>query len=222
MTDQAQRKVKLSRERIVDAAITLADQSGLESLTIRALADHLGTRPMTLYHHVDGKESLLDWMVDRVFAQMELPSPDLDWIDALRQRCRSTRAVLVEHPWSVPLLESRTSPGPELLRHHEAMLATLDRGGLPLDRMAHAYAVLDSYVYGFSLQEANLPAQGGEQIAEVAHEVVAAFASGAYPQLARLTSEHVMRPGYSFGSSFDVGLEMLLAGISARAEEEGA
>jgi len=215
MSDTTTRpRVRLSRELILQAAVKLADRDGIEALTIRALADDLGTRPMSIYHHVDGKEALLDGMVDLIFAEMEAPDPDLEWREAIRRRCRSTREVLSRHPWSVPLLESRTTPGPELLRHHEAMLAALARGGLPLDRMAHAYAVLDSYVYGFAIQEANLPVQGGEEMGEIAQEIAAAFDPGQYPNLVRLTVDHVMKPGYSFGSSFDVGLEILLDGFA--------
>lgn len=217
MPDQVVRKVRLTPERIARAAIELADRDGIEALTIRALAVHLETKPMTLYHHVDGKEALLDLMVDRIFAEMEAPPEDLPWREAIIRRCQSTREVLVRHPWSVPLLETRTSPGPELLRHHEAMLATLDRGGLPLPIMAHAYAILDSYVFGFALEEATLPAQGGEGIAEFAEEVTAAFDPELYPQLIRLTVEHVMQPGYSFGSSFEVGLGIILDGLERAA-----
>ncbi|WP_296666276.1 TetR/AcrR family transcriptional regulator [Demequina sp.] len=217
MSDQEGRRPKLSRQRVIEAALELADRDGIEALTIRALADRLGTRPMSIYHYVDGKDAVLDGLVEHVFAEMEAPAADLDWREAIRRRCHSARAVLVRHPWSVPLLESRRSPGPELLRHHEAMLAALARGGLPLPLMAHAYAVLDSFVYGFAIEEASLPAQGGEGMAEVAQEIAAAFQSGEYPHLVRLTSEHVMRPGYSFGASFEVGLEMLLAGFAAAA-----
>lgn len=217
MSEQAVRKVRLTPDVIATAAIELADRDGIEALTIRALADHLGTRPMTLYHHVDGKEALLDLMVDRIFAEMEAPPEDLEWREAIIRRCRSTREVLVRHAWSVPLLESRTTPGPELLRHHEAMLATLDRGGLPLPLMAHAYAILDSFVFGFALEEATLPVQGGEGMAEVAEQISAAFDPASYPQLVRLTVDHVMKPGYSFGASFDVGLAIILDGLEAAA-----
>ncbi|MDN4478477.1 TetR/AcrR family transcriptional regulator C-terminal domain-containing protein [Demequina sp. SYSU T00039] len=215
MSEQVVRKVRLTPERIATAAIELADRDGIEALTIRALADHLGTKPMTLYHHVAGKEALLDLMVDRIFAEMEAPPEDLPWREAIIRRCQSTREVLVRHPWSVPLLESRSTPGPELLRHHESMLATLDRGGLPLPLMAHAYAILDSFVFGFALEEATLPAQGGEGMADVAEEIAAAFDAEAYPQLVRLTVDHVMQPGYSFGSSFEVGLGIILDGLEA-------
>ncbi|WP_084126858.1 TetR/AcrR family transcriptional regulator [Demequina sp. NBRC 110054] len=208
-------RIALTKERIVDAAMRIADDGGVEALTIRALANELGTKPMTLYTHVDGKDAVLDLMVERVFSEIDDPPADLDWRDAIRVRCRSAREVLVRHPWSVPLLESRRSPGPELLRHHEAMLATLERGGLALPLMAHGYAILDSFVYGFAIEEANLPDMGGDGLSDVAAEIAQAFMTGEYPQMARLAMEHVAQPGYSFGASFDVGLDMILDGLEA-------
>ncbi|WP_062521125.1 TetR/AcrR family transcriptional regulator C-terminal domain-containing protein [Demequina silvatica] len=220
--DAAARRPRLSRERVLAAAMALADRDGLEALTIRALAEDLGTKPMTLYHHVAGKEALLDGIADQVFAEMELPPEDLEWRDAIRVRCRSAREVLARRPWSVPLLESRRHPGPSLLAHHEAVLATLARGGLSIPLMAHAYAVLDSFIYGFAIQEANLPVQGGEESAEVAAKVSAAFDPELYPTLVRFTVEHAMRPDYSFGASFDYGLDLILDGLERAAREERA
>lgn len=221
MTTSSAPRVKLSKERIIDAAMGLADRDGVEALTMRALAAELGSRPMTLYHHVDGKETLLGLMVERVFSEMELPPEDVAWREGLRVRCQSAREVLVRHPWAVPLLESRRSPGPELLRHHEAMLATLARGGLPLPLMAHGYAILDSFVYGFAIEEANLPGQGQhEGLVDVAEEIAEVFASGEYPHMTRLAMEHVSQPDYSFGASFEVGLDIILDGLVAAAQTD--
>ncbi|WP_236623302.1 TetR/AcrR family transcriptional regulator [Demequina mangrovi] len=204
------------------AAVEIADRDGIEALTIRALADHVGTKPMSIYHHVAGKEVLLDGMVDIVFSEIEKPPVELEWRDALRVRCRSAREVLARHQWSVPLLESRHHPGPELLAHHEAVLATLDRAGMPLPLVAHAYAVLDSFVYGFAMQEANLAVQSGEADAELAEEIAAAFDPGAYPMMTRFAMEHAMRPDFNFGDSFDYGLDLLLDGLARALREEGA
>ncbi|WP_267127881.1 TetR/AcrR family transcriptional regulator [Demequina iriomotensis] len=221
-TRQDVRRPRLSRARILDAAMGLADRDGIEALTIRALADELGTKPMTTYHHVAGKEALLDGMVDVVFSEMAKPPADLEWRDALRVRCRSAREVLARHPWAVPLLESRRHPGPELLAHHESVLTTLDRAGMPLPLVAHAYAVLDSFVYGFAMQEANLTVQRGDADAELAGEIAAAFDPGAYPMLTRFAMEHAMRPDFDFGDSFDYGLDLLLDGLARAVERERA
>ncbi|WP_300012627.1 TetR/AcrR family transcriptional regulator [Pseudonocardia sp.] len=210
----------LSRERVLAAATALADRVGVEGLTIRALAADLSVKPMSLYHHVAGKEAILDGVVDQVFGEMDRPPPGLPWQEAIRVRCRSARAVLARHPWAAPLLESRTSPGEETLAHHEAVLACLRRGGLSVALTAHAYAVLDSFVYGFALQEAALPSHGEAEFAQVAAQIMDGLDAQRYPSLAELTREHVLRPGYSFGSSFDVGLDLLIDGLTALDDQE--
>lgn len=209
-------KPALTRERVLHGAVELADGIGVEPLTIRRLADHLGTKPMSLYHHVENKDAILDGMVDRVFAEIALPPTDLPWRDAVRHRCLSAREVLRRHPWAVPLMESRTSPGPATLHHHDAMLGCLFGGGLPVPVVAHAYAIVDAFVYGFAIQEASLPAGDGE-IGEMAEHLLAALPADAYPHLASFTASHVVQPGYDFGDSFEVGLELILGGIAALA-----
>lgn len=205
--------VDLDRDRIIGGAVALADRIGVETMTIRKLADALGTRPMTLYSHVANKEEILDGMVDEVFDEIELPPTDLPWREAIRRRCASARVVLGRHRWAVPLLESRRSPGPATLAHHDAMLGCLFRGGLPTEVVAHAYAMLDAFVYGFAIQEASLPSTGGEEMQDLARSMTEAMPTGMYPNLQRFTAEHVMVPGYEFGVSFDVGLDVLLDGI---------
>lgn len=213
-------RTPLTRDRILEAAMGLADRSGIEALTIRRLATELDVKPMTLYHHVDGKEAVLDGMIDLVFTEIALPDQDLPWRDAVRGRCLSARTVLVRHPWSVPLMESRRSPGPATLRHHEAMLAHFLDAGMSLQLTAHAYAVIDSYVYGFAIQEANVPVQGAAGDEDVTRQIAAQFASDEYPHLVRFAAEHVMRPGYRFGDSFEYGLDLLLDGLDAAAQAE--
>jgi len=114
-------------------------------------------------------------------------------------------------------MESRTSPGPISLRHHEAVLACLRRGGLSWQFTAHAYAILDSYIFGFAFEEANLPATGGEELADLAQQMAAAFDPMQYPTLAEFTVEHVMQPGYSFGESFEFGLDLIISGLERAA-----
>ena len=119
-------------------------------------------------------------------------------------------------------MESRSSPGPATLRHHDAVLGCLRRGGLSLATTAHAYAILDSFVYGFALQEAGLPFHGDEEIGELAGGIVEPLPAGEYPHLVEFTTEHVMRPGYRFGDSFELGLDLLLDGIAAAGLEPSA
>ena len=211
----------LTRERVIDTAVALADRVGIEAVTMRGLATELGVRPMSLYHHVAGKDAILDGVVDLVFAEIDLPPEGAPWRAAIRLRCLSARAVLRRHPWATPLMEGRTSPGPATLHHHDAVLSCLRRGGLSLPLTAHAYAVLDSFVYGFALQEATLPMGGEEGIADLADQMVAGFPAGAYPYLVELATHHVQQPGYGFGASFEFGLDLLLDGIEAAARRGG-
>jgi AcrR family transcriptional regulator len=215
-------RTPLTRDRVLDGAMALADRIGIEPFTIRKLASELDVKPMTIYHHVPGREAIIDGIVDAVFAEIELPPTDLDWSAAIRRRCTSAREVLARHPWAPPLMESRTSPGPATLRHHDAVLGCLRRGGLSLPTTAHAYAILDSYVYGFALQEAGLPFHGDEDIGDLAGEIVGPLPAGEFPHLVEFTTEHVMQPGYRFGDSFEFGLDLLLEGIAAAAGEPSA
>lgn len=215
-TDRASR-TPLTSTRVLDGAITLADRVGIEQFTIRKLAAELDVKPMTIYHHVPTKEAILDGMVDVVFGEIDLPSAEADWKPAIRERCISMRAVLARHPWAAPLMESRTNPGPATLRHHDAVLGCFRRGGLSVAMTANAYAIVDSYVYGFALQEANLPFGGSEDIGELAESIVEPLPADEYPNLVELTTDHVLQPGYSFGSSFGLGLNLLLDGLDAAA-----
>jgi AcrR family transcriptional regulator len=200
---------------VIAAAVQLADAIGVDALTIRKLAAELDVKPMTIYHHVSNKEAIIDGMVDVVFDEIDLPPTDLDWKRAIRQRTESAREVLARHPWAAPLMESRTSPGPATLRHHDAVLGCLRAGGFSLEMTAHAYAVIDAFVYGFALQEASLPATAGDEMADLAQSMSAAMPAGEYPHLVEFTTEHVLRPGYDFGREFDFGLDLILDGLEA-------
>ncbi len=135
----------------------------------------------------------------------------------MRRRAQSARAVLKAHPWALALLETRSSPGPATLQHHDAVLGTLRAGGLSLARTATAAAVLDAYVYGFVLQEVSMPfdpSGATDQVAEVADSVMAGFAEGEYPHLVEFATEHVSTPGYSFAAQFDIGLDLILQALA--------
>jgi AcrR family transcriptional regulator len=203
----------LTRERVLSGAVELADEIGIEAFTIRRLAAWLDVKPMTIYHHVASKDKIIDGMVDIVFSEIELPGREMDWQTAIRGRCRSAREVFGRHPWAPPLMESRPEPGPATLRHHDAVLGCFRRGGLSLELAAHAYAIIDSYVYGFALEEANLPGGGGDEIVEMAGDMVKDGLAD-YPYLAEFTAEHVLRPGYRFGNSFDFGLDLIIDGLA--------
>ena len=212
----------LTTERVLQAAVALADREGVGSLSMRRLARELGVEAMSLYHHVPGKQALLDGMADLVFGEIELPADDADWKAAMRRRAVSAREVLARHPWAIALMESRRTPGPANLRHHDAVLGCLRRAGFPVALTAHAYSILDAYIYGFALQEASLPFDTPEETAEVAAEIFDAFAAGAYPHLTELATEHVLQPGYDYGDEYDFGLELILDGLERLAGQDPA
>jgi AcrR family transcriptional regulator len=207
----------LSRERIMQAAVALADASGFESLTMRRLGEALGVEAMSLYHHVAGRDDLLDGMIDVVFAEVDLPDGELGWRAALRQRSISVRAVLSRHRWAIGRMESRTSPGPATLRQHDAVIGCFRSAGFSVPLAAHAFSAIDSYVYGFALQERSLPFDTPEETAELATVMLAQFPADEYPHLAELTSEHVLRPGYDYGEEFEFGLDLVLDGLERAA-----
>jgi len=212
VTDGSTRR-QLSKERVLSAAIAIADRGGLPGLTIRSLAKELGAKPMSVYYYVASKDELLDSLVDVVFEEIELPDPEGEWRDQMRQRAVSARARLKQHPWAIGLLESRTSPGPATLRHHDVVLACLRHAGFSLELTAHAYALIDSYVYGFALQEASLPFEGPEGVREVAEPIMELMATGAYPTMVEMATTYYLKPGYDFANEFEFGLDLILDGL---------
>jgi AcrR family transcriptional regulator len=210
----ATKRQPLNRGRLLSTAIAIADASGIGALTMRSLAQALGVKPMSLYHHVANKEEILDGIVDVVFGEIELPPADIDWRTAMRRRAVSARQVLARHPWATPLMESRRNPGPVTLGHHDAVIGILRRGGFSVQLTAHAYSMLDAYIYGFALQEAGLPFDN-ETVPDVAQEMMAEFPTGAYPHLTELAMEHVLQPGYDYGDEFDFGLDLILDSFEA-------
>ncbi|MGM7775709.1 TetR/AcrR family transcriptional regulator [Arthrobacter sp. KNU-44] len=208
-----QRRLQLSRKRVLGCAVDLADESGIAALTIRSLAQSMGTKPMSLYYYVANKDEILDGIVDMVFSEIELPSPAGDWREEMYRRAHGVRSALKRHPWAVGLLESRSSPGEANLRHHEATLGTLRAAGFSVQMTAHAYALLDSYIYGFALQEAALPFDGRDTASEITAPIVERFSTGQYPHMMEIATEHVLKPGYDFGDEFDFGLNLILDGL---------
>jgi AcrR family transcriptional regulator len=206
-------RIRLSRTRVLDAAIANADQGGFEALSMRRLADELGVAPMALYRHVANKDDLIDGMVDIVFGEIDLPAPGADWRTAMRQRAVSLRAVLSLHRWAIGLMESRRNPGSASLRHHDAVIGSLRAGGFDMAMAAHAFSLLDAYIYGFALTKMNLPFETEEQVADVAQDMLRPFAPDEYPNLVEFITEHAMKPGYDYGNEFEYGLDVILDGL---------
>ena len=203
------RRTPLSRGQVLQAAVTLADEGGIGALSMRKLGQVLGVEAMSLYNHVASKGDLLDGMIDIVFSEVGLPAGD-GWKAAMRQRAISVREVLGRHRWAIGLMESRSSPGPATLRHHDAVLGCLRGAGFSVELTAHAYSLLDSYIYGFALQEASLPFGTAEETAQVAQDIAGQMPAGEYPHLAELVTAHALQPGYQYGREFEIGLDLIL------------
>jgi AcrR family transcriptional regulator len=210
------RRGRLSRERVLQTAIDRADKGGLDALTMRTLAEMLGVAPMTLYRHVASKDDLIDAMIDVVFGEIGVPAGGGDWQTSMRRRSIAVRDALTRHPWAVGLMESRKTPGPANLRHHDAVIGRLRAAGFDVPMAAHVYSLLDSYIYGFALTTSNLPFQGSEQLGDVAEAMLDAFPVNEYPNLVEFLAEHVTKPGYDYGDEFEYGLEVILDGLDRR------
>jgi AcrR family transcriptional regulator len=214
-------RVSLSRERVLAGATTVADAGGIGALTIRTLAAELGAKPMSVYHYVANKDEIIDGIVDLVFAEIDLPVPGGDWRSEMLRRANSARRVLANHPWATPLLQSRLNPGPATLRHHNAFIATLRAAGFSVKLTAHAFALIDSYVFGFALSENALPIHGPDSVADTAASMMHFFDAEAYPALLEFTMEHIMRPDYDFGEEFSYGLDLILDGLARSLPDNG-
>jgi AcrR family transcriptional regulator len=213
MSTPRRQRAALSREAVLGAAVAFADRNGLEALSMRKLGEAVGVEAMSLYNHVANKDDLLAGMIDVVFGEIDLPSAKDGWKPALRQRAISMRLVLSRHRWAIGLMESQTSPGPVTLRQHDAVLEVLDAAGFSAELTAHAFSAVDSYVYGFALQERGLPFDTAEQTADLAEAMLARFPVDEFPHLYRFMTEHVMKPGYDYGKEFQFGLDLILDGL---------
>lgn len=203
----------LSRQRVVVEAVRLADREGVDGLSMRRLASALSAGAMSLYHYVASKEELLDAMIDIVFEEIELPPEGTDWQSAMQRRSLSARQVLARHPWAIVLMESRTSPGPANLRHREAVTACLRRAGFSVVMATHANWLLDSYVYGFALQEASLPFNTADELADMAQDVfLPQLPPDEFPYLNE-SAAALVAAGYDPAAEFNFGLDLALAAL---------
>jgi AcrR family transcriptional regulator len=211
-TPEPDARAPLTRERVLRAAVALADERGLDALTMRELGTRLGVEAMSLYNHVANKDDLLDGMVDLVVGEIDLPSPAAGWREAMRQRALSARSAFSRHPWASALVDSRESSGPARLRYFDWVIGTLRRAGFTLETALRAYSLLDSYVYGFGRQQLNTAAGGDASAEEMAEAFALALPPGEYPYL-REAVEHAARAGYDDGADFAFGLDLILDGL---------
>jgi AcrR family transcriptional regulator len=213
MTQQIKtRRRRLSRPLVLETAVALADQDGLDGFSMRRLAQELGVVPMALYKHVANRDELLDGMVDVVFAEIESPSIDEDWRSALRRRAISAREALKRHSWAIGLMETR-HPGPANLRNHNAVMGCLREAGFSFETAIHAYSVQDAYIYGFAQQEQTLGFQAPGDAGEAAQRRAQVIGQlGDYPYLAEIAAK-LPESGYDNAVEFAWGLDLILDGL---------
>ena len=206
-------RAPLDRERVLLAALRLADERGIDSLTMRELGRRLGVEAMSLYNHIDNKDDLLDGIVDLVVGEIDLPSGDVEWREAMRRRAVSAREAFARHPWASALIDTRQSSGPERLRYLEWMLGTLRRVGFSVELALRAVSAIDSYVYGFGRQQLNMSAAEGDLTPEeMAEAFLAAIPAEEFSHLREVT-EYTLRVGYDDSADFDFGLGLILDGL---------
>lgn len=214
------RRAPLSRERILRRAIEQADQNGIESLSMRRLAGSLGVEAMSLYNHVANKDEMCDGMVDLVVSEIDVPTGAADWKTAMRRRAISAHEVLLRHPWASALFESRTTLSPVRLRYADSFLGVLREAGFSIKLAYNAFLTLDSYVYGFTLQEVNW-AHGPEEVPSVIERLSPQVPVNEYPRVAEVMG-FVMRSrteragsAAAYESEFEFGLDLILDGFEA-------
>ena len=206
---QAARRAPLSRDRVLRAAVALADTAGIESVNMRGLAAELGVVPMALYKHVANKEEILDGIVELVVGEIEIPSEGADWKEAMRRRTVSAREVLSRHSWAIGLLEARGSRGPTARRYLDAILRNLRSAGFSIENAVHAFWVLDCYVYGHVIQETSLAFNSSEELTDSA-------GFDEYPHLVEI-AQPARRSAYSFDNEFEFGLDLILDALERAA-----
>ena len=212
-TEHRRDRAPLTRDRVLYAAISHADTVGLDGLSMRGLAGILEVAPMALYRHVANREDLIDAMIDVVFSEVLLPTGGADWKSAMRERGLSMRDVLTRHRWAIGLMESRRHPGGANLRYHDAVIGKLRSAGFDVAMVAHAYSLLDSYIYGFAMTQVRMPFETPAEMSSMAEDMFEAFPLNEYPNLAEFVNDHVMTPGYQYVDEYEYGLDRVLDAI---------
>lgn len=212
-TPNPESRTPLNRERVLRAAVVLADEEGIEALKMRELGLRLGVEAMSLYRHIANRDDILDGMVDLVVSEIDLPEDTVGWREAMRRRAISAQAVYSRHPWASALMDSRTSSGPARLQYFDWVLGTLREAGFTQEMTARAISVLDSYVYGFGRQQLNMSAGPDVKPEEVAEAFLKAIPADEYPNLRKMVVEYAMNAGRDESADFEFGLNLILDGL---------
>jgi AcrR family transcriptional regulator len=216
--EKPESRLPLNRDRILAAAVEIADERGVGAITMRAVASRLGVEAMSLYNHVANKDDILDGMADLVAEQFDLPQDVDSWREAMRRRAVSAHQVFGRHPWAPMLFDSRESSGPARLHYFDWVLGKLMTAGFSVEGAARAFSLLDSYIYGFGIQQFNVSADSDVSTEETAEAILAYIPAETYPYLHRMAS-HAMQVGYDAEADFDFGLEIILDGLERILDE---
>ena len=205
---EAERRVPLTRDLVLRAAISLVDQGGIDSLSMRKLGQALGVEAMSLYNHVASKEDILDGIADHVLNEINLPAAEGDWETAICTCALSAHAALAAHPWACTLIMSIPRPLPARLRYMDSILRCLRTAGFSATATYHGYHALDSHILGFTLWEA------GHAISQ---EDIEAFLpmlrADGYPYLAEHAAQHLAGTGHEDEDEFEFGLRLIVDGL---------
>jgi AcrR family transcriptional regulator len=208
---RAEPRIPLSKDRVLQAAVTLADEGGIDALSMRRIAKELGVEAMSLYNHVANKDEILDGIVEVVASEIDLPSDGADWKTAIRQSAISTRDVLLRHPWASGLWGTRQGDGLARLRRGDWMLRTLREAGLSKDLTYHAFHIVESYILGFTGQQLNFPHEG-EELAGMAEKFLQQLPAGEYPDFVEHVMQH-LEPRHGDEGGFELGLDLILESL---------
>ncbi|MBA4169773.1 MAG: TetR/AcrR family transcriptional regulator C-terminal domain-containing protein [Chloroflexi bacterium] len=206
-------RVPLSRARVLEAAIGLADEAGIGSLTMRRLAQVLGVEAMTLYYYVSNKDDILNGMVDIVVAEIELPTPDTDWKAAIRRTAISAYEVLQLHPWAASLMLSSSGVSHARLRYMDAVLGSLRQAGFSAEMTDHAYHALESHIIGFTLWVVGMNLGSQEDLAGLAADFLRDLPRDELPYLAEHVEQHMKERDPEDEGEFAFGLDLILDGL---------
>jgi AcrR family transcriptional regulator len=212
MAIRTDRRAPVSRDRVLSAAMTLADEGGIESLSMRTLGQSLGVKAMSLYNHVTNKDDILTGIVDLVLNEIELPSATEDWEAAIRTCAISAHDALVRHPWACNLLMSSTRVSPARLRYMNSLLGRLREAGFSADATYHAYHALDSHILGFTLWHAGHSIDK-EELANFMKTVLPTLRLDEYPYLMEHAKQHLSEGSHKDEGEFEFGLGLILDGL---------
>jgi AcrR family transcriptional regulator len=213
MASQPRPRDPLSRERVLDAAIGLADDRGIDALTMRGLAQELGVEAMTLYYYVRNKDEIVNGIVDRVASEFALPSPRDDWKSALRASAVSAYRVLLQHRWAAALILSGSGVSQARLRYMDAILGTLRGAGFSAEMTDHAYHALDSHIMGFTLWVVGMNLGTDEELAALAGDFLGQIRDADMPHLVEHVEQHMKPPDPDEKPEFEFGLDLILDGL---------